>query len=298
MWTGLALIKTVGEVQAVIPLNTSKLTKSRVKRVVKRTVRRIVNPNLKKPLFFVHIPKCAGTSFKDYVKLYLANWRTEIIDTKGLQDTKHYSHLEKDLPDGFHVSNMTRSEYIRLRLLEPRKNRIIMGHICFYEYMKGLNYSFATFLRDPVGRIISHYYWFHEEEADFHSLEDWLNSSKTELNLQTAFLCGNPKTKLTKWDLEMAKVNLHFFDFIGIVEYFDSSLKLFSRIYQTRLPNKISVLNTNLKETYKRKNIPQDIVNLIVERSCYDIELYEHACKLFNEKLRVAGLFQSAVHPS
>lgn len=267
------------------PRTVSTLNKRRLKRVLKRRFRRIVNRDIEKPLFFVHIPKCGGTTFRHYIKEYLANWRTEIIDTKD------YNELEKDLPDGFHISNMTRSEHIRLRLLKPRKNRIVMAHVCFYEYMKGLDYSFATFLRDPVDRIISHYYFFHKEDPDFHSLPDWLRSSKTELNLQTAFLCGNPKTKVSRWDLQLAKVNLHFFDFIGIVEYFDSSLKLFTSIYKTRPPDEIPVVGANIKETYKRRDIPRDVVNLIAERSGYDIELYEHARKLFKEKLRVAGLF-------
>ena len=94
-------------------------------------------------------------------------------------------------------------------------------------------------------------------------------------------------------DLEMAKVNLHFFDFVGLVERFDLSLQLFCKIYQIRPSGKAHVVNVTRSESYLKREISQDVADLIAERSCYDIELYEYASGLFREKLRVLGLLES-----
>ena len=96
--------------------------------------------------------------------------------------------------------------------------------------------------------------------------------------MQTAALSGSPSLNITRSNLEQAKANLHYFDFIGIVDEFGTSLKLFNRIYGIKdVPPRLNASPGTTK-------IPESLLKKIRERCYYDIELIEYAQTLFKAK--------------
>ena len=81
--------------------------------------------------------------------------------------------------------------------------------------------------------------------------------------------------------LNIAKKNLAEFFFFGISDYFDDSVKLFSKLTSNKY-----IYHKPLKK-YKANNvipINQDILKYIKEKSYYDNCLYEYAKNIFFQR--------------
>jgi len=184
------------------------------------------------------------------------------------------------------LGNFTRGEYLR-NLIAKKNNQdsiVILTHSFFYAFMKQWpSFSFATMLRNPVNRVISQFFFQKREFSFFKGSEfiQWLDSiSSYEYNLQTAAFSGSPNLNITHSDLEQAKANLHYFDFIGLVEEYEASLKLFNRIYGINYEGTPPQENVNPELA----EIPEILFNQIRERCNYDLELIEYAWILFKAK--------------
>ena len=101
---------------------------------------------LKKPLFFFHVPKCAGTTFAVlishlFVKTHRLFGPLFKNNDKGGQ-TAYENYLENE------------------KLINNNNLQFLYGHIPFeiYERLKK-KYFFISILRDPIERCISHYAW-------------------------------------------------------------------------------------------------------------------------------------------
>ena len=229
-------------------------------------------------ILFVHIPKNAGTTL------------ASIIEYQYI-DTYLYSMLWcDDLP-------------------AEEKERIILikGHFHFgiHETLPHPKYSYFIILRDPIDRVLSHYYYIkntiqhqlHEEISNIDLLE-FVSNPKYDIeiyNLQTRYLIPDKLQDLPKsehniikyfsdLDFEVAKYNLiNHFNFIGIAERFDESIILLNRI-----------MNWNVKD-YKLQNkssnrlsvseVSNEVLEIIKKKNEYDIKIYELANILLSEKL-------------
>ena len=101
---------------------------------------------LKKPLFFFHVPKCAGTTFAVlishlFVKTHRLFGPLFKNNDKGGQ-TAYENYLENE------------------KLINNNNLQFLYGHIPFeiYERLKK-EYLFISILREPIERCISHYAW-------------------------------------------------------------------------------------------------------------------------------------------
>jgi hypothetical protein len=185
------------------------------------------------------------------------------------------------------LGNIIRGEYLRYFAFPPdhHGNIIIMTHSFFYEFMKQWpGFSFVTMLRDPVRRVVSQFYFQRRTFSDFaeSEIDSWLNTiAGFEFNLQTAALCGAPSMDIDHTHLQQAKKNLHLFDFVGFVEQYEKSLRLFDRVYQIKDPAAPPKVNANPEII----EIPPWMHAKISDRCQYDIQLYEYAQLLFMGKL-------------
>jgi hypothetical protein len=198
-------------------------------------------------------------------------------------------------------------EYKNLPLPERQKYRYLKGHIAYgiHEWV-GRPAHYITLVRQPVEHVASIYYYsarrpnnplykvLHEEGI---SLEDFVTGPLFApwANLQTRSLCGaavtdalDPKLPVTPDMLEAAKANIRRdFACVGLTDRFDETMLLMQRIFGWR-----NVTYAHMRLTRDRPRgsaIPARTVELIAERTRFDAELYEFACRLFEEQLQAVG---------
>lgn len=239
-------------------------------------------------LIFLHIAKAAGTSLN------------RIIERQYRQDALF----------GIDGRNVRSSIEVFKNLSEQRRGRIfcLKGHMRF-----GLHVylpqpcAYITLLRDPVQRVISHYYYvlrtpihylYEQVTSQNMTLDDYVEGGiSPELsNGQTRIISGiwndeDPPPNM----LEMAKRNLcEHFAVVGLTERFDESLVLMKRRLGWRWT------------FYRRENVaPNRLVKFAISKSTIrliqksnekDLELYAFAKQLFEESIQEEGSsFESEV---
>jgi Sulfotransferase family len=180
-----------------------------------------------------------------------------------------------------------------------RGGRVTVGHVPYGVFREHLppDARYMTFLREPVDRVLSHYYRHHHRRDPSRAgrtkkrpgarvVAESLEQALVEMslpqlsNLATRFLCGDPSPmgELGPGALDDAKANLRDFAFIGIQEQFEESLQ--------RLQELLGVGAVPYEDRHVSSNRPavEEISDrqraLIVERNELDIELYDFALEL------------------
>ena len=228
-------------------------------------------------LVFLHVPKSAGSTIK---KIFRKQYKKETFFLPG----KH--------PD---------LNILKDRLTSKNNIALCFGHMDFGIHdIIGEEYKYATIVRSPVERVISHYYYVKREPSHYlynqafkeknFSLAQYVESGlSSELNNgQVRMLIGAggfhkniytkykiPFGKCEPWMLEEAKENIEkYFVFCGVQEKFDESLILMKK----KLNWKKSIGYVSQNITPKRKKSSEfenDTLDIIRKYNSMDIELYE-----------------------
>ncbi|TIH19990.1 sulfotransferase [Marinifilum sp. JC120] len=229
------------------------------------------------PFFFLHIPKTAGTTLNH---IFAAKFPEETICSV-------YSKEEFDF-----FKKITTKELERIKLVQ--------GHVFvhdFDEFFSGfMGKNAFTFLREPVSRVVSEYNflrtwpgnhlynYLNEEKV---TLAEYVSSQRPELiyrgkNLMTRSLCGAVDDDRTM--LERAMENLQRLHLVGITERFDESLLMLKKMM-----NLENVLYEKHNVRKKKKEITEEDVAVVREYNEQDIELYNFACQLFEQRINDLG---------
>ncbi len=245
-----------------------------------------------KNLIFLHIPKAAGST------LY------PVID-------RHYDPAVIYTIDGSRTWESMK-EFASLPDERRRKIRVLKGHMTFgmHRYLFGPS-TYITLLRDPVERIISHYYYvlrtpvhylYDKVKSGNMTLKDYVQSRlSTELdNGQTRLICGVkdvlfgdeedevPFGECSREMLEIAKKNLlDHFSVVGLTERFDETLVLLKRIFGWRMP--FYTMRNVTKNRPRKESIDRETLALIEKQNKLDLELYRFAEDLFKRKIAEQG---------
>lgn len=232
-----------------------------------------------KTLVFFHIPKTAGTTISSIIRPLYSKEECYICSSDNR------THLQGNI------------DFANLDDEQKRKYKYISGHLeLFLLHNIPQDYIAITFLRNPVERIISLYYFILKTET--HHLHTRLNESNISLkefvlggfweevdNGMTRRLSGIgslvPYGKCNNDMLILAKNNLLGFDFIGIQERFDEFLFLMSKILELK-----NILYTSKNVGHKSKkyhDIDKDTIMAITKYNLYDIELYNFARLKYKE---------------
>jgi hypothetical protein len=235
-------------------------------------------------IIFLHIPKTAGTTIQQVIE---RNCRKGDIYTLGIDG---WFDDFKSLPD---------SRKADIHLLRG-------GHPGFglHKYLPSPS-TYFTFLRDPIERAISYYYWVqrdpHHYAHDFVTashmgLRDFIESRQDTLvdNCQTRLLAGLETGyeigfgQCTTEMLESAKRNLEeYFAVVGLTEEFDATLILLKKAFGWR---KLAYVRQNVTpDRLKKSEISQVTLDAIAKVNLLDIELFRYARALFEEQVRRQG---------
>lgn len=171
-------------------------------------------------------------------------------------------------------------------------------------YGRGARIPFLTMLRDPVERVIAHYYFvlsapthylYRRITAANWTLHDYIaNEATIELdNDQVRCLNAVPHRqipfgKVTRAMLDEARRALDHPDTIfGLTEYFDETLLIYARAMGWE---DVRYLGRGMRsQTPQAPQVPAETLDLIRRTNALDIELYEHARAVFEERLRGHG---------
>jgi hypothetical protein len=250
-------------------------------------------------LAFVHIPKTAGGTV---VSMFAAAYTGAEV-----RDAGNYPK---------NPGTTTR----KISRLQKQGGRVSAGHVPYGVFRAHLppDTRYMTFLREPVERVLSHYYrHIHRRrpkvqrspKREQHRLEtpgkvrpdlrtDSIEEALIERNLPelnnlcTRFLSGDPSPRMTgvlpASALDDAKGNLREFAFIGIQDRFEESLVLLQRMLGLgSVPYRDRHVSLNRPAA---NEISDDERALITEHNQLDAELFSFGLELFEEA--VAGADQ------
>ncbi|NOR87727.1 MAG: hypothetical protein GQ527_08975 [Bacteroidales bacterium] len=211
-----------------------------------------------------HLPKTAGSSFSSSLKGHFGE-----------------SNFREDYGDWPINTPKTKRNYRALRdyFFNQTKDysgvECIHGHFLTLKYLglrKKPNTQFVTWLRDPIQRMASHYYFwkrtYHAEKSPIlqrkmveenWTLERFCLGNEVR-NFYSSFLWGFP---------------LKRFDFIGITEHYKDDLAWFSKnILQANLETKNENINTIIGDQYQ---LSEKLKKEIEQWHSKDIQLYKEA---------------------
>jgi hypothetical protein len=231
-------------------------------------------------IIFLHLPKTAGTT--------LARIIERQYDSSGILSL-YESMFGKELavvPE-HQMDNL----------------RIVMGHLYFGAHAFGArSCTYLTVLREPIDRVISHYYFVRHDPANYlyelarkMTLKEFVESRGRQEpnNDQTRLLAGSSDSAsfgiCLDETLDIAKRNLaQHFAVIGITEDFNRSLILMKRILGWRnLPFYTKQNVTSRRAT--KESISPETLQVIQAHNMLDIELYRYAKDLFQDQIRLQG---------
>jgi hypothetical protein len=242
---------------------------------------------------FLHIPKTAGTSLNH---LLAARFRPDQVCPVHLW-----------------------SQLLELPREKLDEYRLFHGHFYYYlrDYLQRPLVTF-TFLRDPFERSLSHYehvlrdpaHYFHAKAKAQGSLKAFLADPETRpmiANFQTRSLALDLDPRAVKSRLpagvpverelesvmpaesdhdrllERASARLRQMAFVGVVKYFDESVRRLFAQLGWELPTSIPTMNVSSNRT-NRGALSGEEKRLLEKNLELDLELYARATRYFNER--------------
>jgi Sulfotransferase family len=224
-------------------------------------------------IVFLHIQKTGGTSFRSILEKNFGAACCHTNQTCKLVFTRaDLEFAKKIFPRLCAITGHNLVDPLQLPVPDP-----------FY----------ATFLREPVARVISHY------QANFMggrtrtTFEESLKKQDRLKNWQVKLMAGGE-------NLDKAKRFLERCDFVGLTEKFNLSLHAFGKLAPCQLNLNYQRLIV-AKNDKIQKSVLADarLLELIREHNRLDLELYEFAVnEIFPEICRKAGLNPAGNVPS
>lgn len=237
-------------------------------------------------VFFLHLPKTAGTTMR------------RVLD-RQYRDARRYEIGEDVTGDirGFRA----------LPWHEDNAPKLVQGHMSYglHQFVPGPS-TYVTLLREPIRRALSDYHYvtstpghpIHEHVKDL-SLVQYFESGITGQlsNGQVRLLSGDnlpddagvPSNRsMERADLEKAQTHLvEGFAAVGVQERFDETLLLFRRRLGWRWP---FYLRENVTtRPYRQTDIDPGDLARIRELNLLDLELYEAVRTTFDQVVAAEG---------
>jgi hypothetical protein len=217
-----------------------------------------------KPVFFIHIPKTAGTSFRIAAIRYYGQGR--VCSDYGKNSDNSSASVKNLTFPGADLHGLKRT-------LAVQEVGMITGHVNLSKYNPIIPLTdIATFLRNPIEQVISHYEHWVRLYGYSGTLEEFVREDRFA-NVQSRCLSGVPVSLI---------------GFVGLADAYDPSVDIFNHTYGVQF----ETLFMNTKTTSggsapiygSIEEVDPAMVALIRRRNRLDIDCYSKAQQLFKQR--------------
>eukprot|EP00026_Physarum_polycephalum_P005441 Phypoly_transcript_05475.p1 GENE.Phypoly_transcript_05475~~Phypoly_transcript_05475.p1 ORF type:complete len:375 (+),score=19.68 Phypoly_transcript_05475:39-1163(+) len=219
---------------------------------------------IKKPYLFLHVAKTAGSTLSSVFK------RSE----RPSKFSHTWAHPKlQDMP-------------------KMATKDIVFGHFRYgLHYYFNRTCTYMTVLRDPIDRVVSHYYYHIQHKKDpghlfamNRTFEEWIRDSPAANNEQTRVLSGmRSEFNISERTLDMAMYHMRTFAVVGLTEKYHETLMLLKHIAGLTV-TRYRPINKGVKRP-KLADVPPETVELIKKHNWADIELYKLAKEIFEKQI-------------
>lgn len=245
----------------------------------------------KPDVFFVHVPKTAGTSLRSLLEQYHhqdrvapSNILLRLSQQQGVPKPKVTRTPELDALTCFH------------------------NHTNFVDFLRE-DLAKVTMLREPIARLnslMNHWQQWTDKEIKKAPGEDHIKELKRNAkhmdleeliaidsgSIRRQFHNGMTKTLVSNFPvpehvklsdeqlLDTAMANLDSMDWVGVTERFDDSILLLCDYFSWPIPKATQRLNVRRNPSQQPDQLPQSIAHAVE----LDRAVYEHACALLDAR--------------
>ena len=231
-----------------------------------------------KLIISIHIPKTGGTTFVDVLRkcaeevLYL-DYSHEV----GLGSTALFRR-------GKRLKAPFESVVDDLESLQGRS--VIHGHFAPKKYSGRFpNAIYVTWLRDPVERVVSHYFYW--QRSYLPGDARWEQVAMQKMSLEQFAQLDFARDVYSRW---FSPLGVERFDFVGIMEEYDRSLEMFRRLICPEIQLDSTLRNQNPNRGGNFYDLGPELRRKILELNQRDAYVYLDGVRRFRSLCAQVGL--------
>lgn len=215
-----------------------------------------------KPLYFIHIPKTAGTSFRNAAMKYFG--KKEIVSD--------YNPHAPETSDVVREYTYEKRDYWPLyQHLNKTNKKMLCGHFPANRYMPGMGVeNVVIFFREPIQRIVSEFRHFVRHQKYRGSFSDFYNQPRN-INF------------LSKWT---EGVPVEAVGVVGLTERYNDSLRTINARYELEL--EVLLDNAGRESIEEPYEISEEDFRTLSQLNNKDIDLYRKTLELFEQRQSMA----------
>jgi len=217
-----------------------------------------------KILISVHVPKTGGTSFRSVLEQFYGSGFWTDYDWEDRPSVIAGPALNGE------------DDEIREALSSVR---CIHGHFNVRKYLRlrdidGIDPVFITWLRDPVERALSAYYFLRNLNSTIVETPEWERLARS-MSLYEYF--SSTSYGSNQQARQLQALPIEDYDFIGCTELYDESICVFSEKYLSgekieAVPHKLK----NQERTKKSYDVPEEVRELLNAQNDLDFRLCDY----------------------
>jgi len=218
----------------------------------------------------VHIPKTGGVSFRLILKHEFGD--DLFIDYHQKPGSKQYRASPnpgyKTIPDNF---------------------KAIHGHFRAQKYVeKYPRVKYITWVREPISRIVSHYYyWKRNPDMSNSTCKEMIDNNCSILDFSNMYEIINLQS------FYLHPMNISEYYFVGLTEYYELSIDLFKKVMGIYKDVSIPHENRNSPNKSTIYKLESSVEEKIRKINSVDINMYNTAKEVFIKKCQEEKLIGS-----